>query len=99
MQPSFCPPRTSLSGLQLANPDIAEANRVAVILERKRQFFRLRRIRRTRSVRRWARQFDVILHQHAVVEHGHSSGTKRLADLREARAVKKDVVALPLGGG
>src|SRR5207249_10158655 len=40
----------------------------------------------------------VVLHQHAVVEHGHPGGIPPRAVGREVRAVKHDVVRLPLAG-
>src|ERR1700682_2298025 len=57
-----------IRSFQFPNPNIAEANRVAVILKRERQFLGVRRIRRTRLMRRWAREFDVALGEHAVMQ-------------------------------
>ena len=47
-------------------------------------------------MRRRAREFDVVLHQHAVMQHGHSGGAKEFSSAVEARAMKNDVVTLPL---
>src|SRR5215472_15187994 len=87
------------SDLKLANPDVAEAHRITVILQGQRCFVGARFIGWPRLVRRWARQFDVILHQHAIEENRHSRGAKQLSLWIEARAVKNDIVGLPLARG
>jgi len=44
------------------------------------------------------REFDVVLHENAVMKHRDTSGAQELPILIEARAVKNDIVALPLAG-
>src|SRR5882762_8316979 len=45
---------------------------------------------------RRAGEFNVVLHEHAIVEGGDASGPQELSGSVEARAVKDDVVDLPL---
>jgi hypothetical protein len=96
--PGSDPRSASLCGLQFADPDIAEAHGSAVILQGERQFLRVWRVGRARFVCRRASEFDIVLNQDSVVEHGYARGAKQLSLLVEARAVKNDVVALPLSG-
>src|SRR5438309_3091244 len=69
---------------------------MAVILEREWEFLRRRLVRRTRAVSRGAGKFDVVLHQHAIVKNGFARGPHQLSRRIKTRAVKNDVVSLPL---
>src|SRR6266704_1745975 len=89
---------TSLGGFQFADPDVAVAHWMVMVLQRQRQFFRLRFVRRPFAVSRRAAQFHVVLHEDAVMKHGDAGGAQQLSILIEARAVKNDIVDLPLAG-
>src|SRR6266568_296871 len=89
---------TSLGGFQFADPDVAVAHRMAMILQRQRQFFWLRFVRRPLAMSRRAAQFHIVLHQHAIVKNGFAGRTEQFAVFRKTRPVKNNVVALPLAG-
>src|SRR5712691_6896177 len=89
---------TSLGGLQFADPDVAVAHRMAMILQRQRQFFGVRLVGLTLAMRRRSAWLDVVLREHAIVQHGYASGPDQFHFFIETRAVKNDVVALPLAG-
>ncbi len=55
---------------QFAEPDVAVADWVVVVLQREREFFRSGGVRRPHVVAGRAGQLDVVLDQHAVVECG-----------------------------
>src|SRR5579864_5983919 len=61
---------------QLANPNIAEAHRVAVVLQTKRQLFRRRFVGRPDVMARGSRQLYVVLYQHSIVQHRHPRRTQ-----------------------
>src|SRR5713226_4058139 len=71
---------------------------MVMILQRQRQFFWLRFIRRAFAVSRRAAQFHIVLHQCAIVKNGFASGAEQLASLIKTRPVKDDIVSLPLAG-
>src|SRR6266446_8964782 len=100
----FIPPdfrkltRKSLRGFQLADPNVAVAHGIAVVLQAERQFLGVRFVGRALAVSCRPAWLDVVLHEHAVVQHCYASGAEELSIFVEARAVKNDVVALPLAG-
>src|SRR6266568_2145048 len=47
-------------------------------------------------VRGGAGEFDVILYEHAIVKNGFARGTRQLSGRIKTRAMKNDVVSLPL---
>src|SRR6266705_4470045 len=83
---------TSLGGFQFADPDVAVAHRMAMILQRQRQFFWLRFVRRPFAVSRRAAQFHIVLHQHSIVKYGLAGGAKQLSLFIKTRPVKNDIV-------
>src|SRR4029077_15199246 len=86
----------SLVLAQLANPDVAIAYGMAVILQQQRQPVGVRRVMRALPVHRPAGDDRVVLDEHAVVQHGHPRRVAYRAVRREAGPVKDDVVGLPL---
>src|SRR4029077_6128686 len=80
--------RPHILHMQFANPNIAKAHQIFVILQGEGQFLRVRRIRRTLSVRGWPRKLGVVLNEHSVVQHGHARGTKQFSILVETRPMK-----------
>src|SRR5579859_1921794 len=95
MQPRVRPQRRSLAGLQLANPDIAVAHRIAVILQRERKFVRTGLVGWPATVCGWAGEFDIVLHKDTVMKHGKAGRAEELPTAVEAWAVEDDVVPLP----
>ena len=90
------------SRFQPPHPDVAErvlAFRIAVILDRQRQFGRMRCVVRCRAVGRGGRphQHGVRLHQRAVQDGGDPARAFELAVL-EAGGAEDDVVTIPGAG-
>src|SRR5436190_14531447 len=81
---------------ELPDPDVAEAHRMSVVLERQRQLVCVSGIRRPRPVGCGTDERHVVLYEHVVVEDGHSRGREQRAAGIEARGVEDDVVRLPL---
>jgi hypothetical protein len=46
-----------------------------------------------------ARQLNIVLYQHSIVQHSHPSRAEYLAIFGKARTVKDDVICLPLSRG
>ena len=80
-------------GLSRLDPDIAERDMavgIAMILQRQRQFRRMRRIDAHLAMHRGADQRHIVLHQHPVQHHRHARRRgHRVA--REMRRVEDDV--------
>src|SRR5580765_4001824 len=89
--------RAALVG-QLADPDVPEAHRVVVVLQRQRHLRRVRFVVRRLVVERDAHHGHVVLDQHAVVEDREGRALNQLAVGVELRRVEHDVVGLPLAG-
>src|SRR5258706_1058844 len=83
---------------QFTDPNVAVAHGMAVVLQAERQFLGVRFVGRALAVSCRPAWLDVVLHEHAVVQHCYASGAEELSIFVEARAVKNDVVALPLAG-
>src|SRR5467141_1798411 len=100
----FIPPdfrkltRKSLRGFQLADPDVAKAHGIAVVLQSERQFVGMRFVGRTLAVRCRPGRFNIVLREHAVVQHRYASGAEQFPVFVETGAVKNDVIGLPLAG-
>src|ERR1035437_10284546 len=88
--------RSSLFSLEIANPNVPEPHRMLMILQSDRQAIGPRLVRRPSHVRRRPDEFDIVLHEHAVVQNGETGGLQQFPGGVEARPVKHDVVALPL---
>jgi hypothetical protein len=88
------PPHSKL--LQFANPDVAVADRVVVVLQRQGKFFRTGYIGRALMVSGRTGGFDVILYEHAIVQNRESRWTQKFSGSIKTWAVKNDVVDLPL---
>ncbi|MEJ2364347.1 MAG: hypothetical protein P8017_06645, partial [Deltaproteobacteria bacterium] len=82
---------------QLAYPDVAKAERVAVVLQMDRSFVVLT-VGRFFAVERSALDVEIVVHDDAVVEHRDSSLAGYFAVRVEQRAQETNVVALPLAG-
>src|SRR6266702_8025777 len=96
MPPSPDARAASLGGFQFADPDVAVAHWMVMVLQRQRQFFWLRFVRRPLAMSRRAAQFHIVLHEHAVVKNGFAGGAEQLAVFRKTRPVEENVVGLPL---
>ena len=83
---------------QVADPDIAEAYGVAVVLELDRAAIAMVLVRPPLEPGGLAEELLIILDENAVVEEGHAGRLGELAVLVEARPAKGDVVRLPLAG-
>src|SRR5215472_11951321 len=82
--------------VQLAEPDIAVAYRIAVVLQSKGKSLRSCFVGWAFAMGGGAGKLYVVLHEHTVVKDGHARGTRQLSCGVKARAVENDVVALPL---
>src|SRR5271169_3789720 len=82
--------------LKRSNPDVAIANGVAVVLQGQRSFVWSGLVRRAFTMSGGAAKLDIVLDEDAIVKDGDACGTEQLARCVEARAVKDDVVGLPL---
>src|SRR5437867_12215705 len=69
---------------------------MAMILQRERKFFRPGLVRRAHMVPSGAGEFDVVLHEHAVVKNSFARGARQFSRRIKTRAMKNDVVSLPL---
>src|SRR6266704_6249242 len=98
MPPSPDARAASLGGFQFADPDVAVAHWMVMVLQRQRQFFWLRFVRRPLAMSRRAAQFHIVLHEHAVVKNGLARGAKQLSLFIKTRPVKNNVVAMPFAG-
>src|SRR5215472_13362283 len=76
---------SSFSGFQFPNPDVAVAHGMVVVLERERKLIGPWFVWRTRMVRGRTGEFDVVLHQHAIVKNGFARGTCELSCRVKAR--------------
>src|SRR5205823_9096800 len=70
--------------------------RMVMVLKPEGQLLRCGLIRGALHMRGGAHDADVVLGEHAVVEHSDVSRTREFARLVETRAMKDDVVGLPL---
>src|SRR5438309_4142512 len=86
----------SLVLAQLADPDVAIAYGMAVILQQQRQPVGMRCVMGALPVHRPAGDDRVVLDEHAVVQHRHPRRVAHGAVRCEAGPVKNDVVGLPL---
>ena len=77
---------------QFANPNIAVADWVIVVLQGERQLLGTGGVRRPHVVAGGAGQLDVVLDQHAVVKRGDVRGPQEFSGGVETRAVENDVV-------
>ena len=82
---------------QFPNPDIPEPYRVVVVLQFQRQLGRGLLIRLMVTIRQ-TEDGDVVLDQHAVVQHRESRGPDDYPCRVKSRTVENDVVGLPLPG-
>ena len=82
--------------LQAANPDVAVADWVIMILQRERQFFRCGRVRRPRVMRGRSGQLDIVLHQRSIVKNRYARRATQFSAGIESRTVKNNIVSLPL---
>src|SRR5205807_10659544 len=89
----------SFSRFQFADPDVAVAHGMVVVLQRQRQLVGSWFVRRAHMVPGGAGELDVVLHQNAIVKNGFARGARQLSRSVKARAVKNDVVGLPLARG
>src|SRR5436305_667004 len=67
-----------------------------MILQRERKFFWPRFVRRAHMVPSRPGKLDVVLHEHAVVKNGFPRGARQFSRRIKTRAMKNDVVSLPL---
>src|SRR5258708_39586988 len=67
-----------------------------VVLQRQRKFIRPWLVRWAHMVPSGASQLDVVLHQHAIVKNGFARGARQFSRRIKTRAMKNDVVSLPL---
>jgi len=77
---------------QFAEPDVAVADWVIVVLQGERQLLGTGGVRRPHVVAGGAGQLDVVLDQHAVVKRGDVRGPQEFSGGVETRAVENDVV-------
>src|SRR5947207_4054496 len=94
------PPRFQLSlviPLQRPDPDIPEAHRIAVILQRQRAPGGLGSIRVDFLVSRRSPERRRVVDQHAIVQHGHHGRLVERVRL-ETRSGEHDIVGLPFTG-
>ena len=82
--------------MQFADPDIAKADQIAVVLKRQRQLAFVSLVLGFADEYGRATQRDVVVDQHAVVQDGHGCRLPQLPVGRKARRGEHDVVALPL---
>src|SRR5687768_12070295 len=90
------PSSDSAGAAQIPNPDVAETNGIAVILEHYWQPVGVRLVRVASLVRGRSQQSHVVLYQNAVMEHGHARWRHDQSARVEARRPEDDVVGLPL---
>ena len=57
-------------GLERTNPDVAELDRVPVILQKERHLQRMRRVFGSAAVHGGSFDLDIVLHKNPVVNHG-----------------------------
>ncbi len=81
--------------LQLSHPDVAEADGVAVVLERDRALVGMGLVFRRTMVGGVAQQLEMVLDDHAIVKHRDEGRADELAFLVELRGLPNDVVLLP----
>jgi len=84
------------SGREFTDPDVAEADRVVVVLQRQRKFISVGLVGFAGDG--WALNFDIVLHEYAVVKDGDAAEADEFSILIEARGMENDVVGLPLTG-
>lgn len=82
-------------GAQFPNPDVAVANRVPMVLQRERQLVLVTPVGFALQPARGTDQFDVVLHQHPVVQHGQTGGRHDGSFATESWAGEEDIVGLP----
>ena len=88
-----------LWGCKFTEPDVAVADWMVVVLQRKREFVRTCGVRRTDVMAGGSGEFDIVLRENTVVEDGNVRGASEFAGCIKARAMPDDVVDLPLAGG
>src|SRR5215467_11900281 len=81
---------------QFADPDVAVAHRMIVVLQRQREFFRPKLVRGAHMMPSGPGEFDVVLHEHAIVKNRFARGARQFSGGIKTRAMKNDVVSLPL---
>src|SRR5262245_57507200 len=84
---SVRPRGLALVRFEVAKPDVAKPDEMAVILQRDWEAIGVTLVRRAPLERRRTRQHRVVLNKHAVVQHRHPCWTRDLAGGVEARAV------------
>src|SRR2546426_8204883 len=82
--------------VQFADPDVAVASRLIVVLQQQRQFPGMRLVGRARHIRGGPGERDIVLHQYPVMQRGDVRGTQQFAGGIKAGPVKNDFVGLPL---
>src|SRR5438552_7163370 len=91
-------PLDKLFVLEGANPDISEADWIAMVLQTQRLLERVRCVFRWGHVVRRSQNFNVILNEHAIVKHSHGGWLGEFALFIKARCVKDDIIRLPFAG-
>src|SRR5262245_8496035 len=71
--------------LELADPDVAEPHRVAMVLNVHRRARAMRRVLRRLIVERAAHELKVVLNDDPVVDHGHVSRPGQLLVITKSR--------------
>ena len=85
-----------LDGRDFAEPDVAVADGMIVILQREREPAGVGLVRLAGDG--GALNFHVVLHENSIVKEGDAPETDELAVLIEARGMEDYVVGLPLAG-
>ena len=83
---------------QLAYPDVAKAHRVAVVLQTDWQLVIVTIVFGFLLMCRQALDFDIVLNDNAVVQHGNPGRPHTLAALVKYRTQETDIVGLPFAG-
>jgi len=77
------------------DPDVAKADRVAMILERKGEPVRMRQVGRPDFVRRRSCELYIIVDENAVMKYGHPGRPQDFPLRIEARPPENNVIGLP----
>jgi len=81
---------------EFADPDVAEANRIAVVLERNGLLFGMRTIGNAFEPTGGTSELDIILHEDTIVKNCNAGGRPEIVQVAEAGGGVNDIVGLPL---
>jgi len=84
------------AGLQFADPDVAEAHGIPVVLQRQRQLLGSWLVWGSYSMSGRACEFHIVLREDAIVKNRETRRARDLSRRIETRSVKNNVVRLPL---